>query len=126
MKITIDKRSEKDGFLRIIPYGAIDFTTYQEFDEKIKPLIIPPLKGLIIDLVNVDYISSSGLGSLLSAKKAVLKINGQLIFCNLKPQIKKLFEILRALPAENVFEDIEEADQYLFRMTNGDKDAAKE
>jgi len=126
MKIKVEPYNENTGFLRIVPYGSIDFTTYQEFDEKIKPLIVPPLKGLIIDLANVDYISSSGLGSLLSAKKAILKINGQLIFCNLKPQIKKLFEILKALPAENVFENIEEADRYLYRMTTENSDPSEE
>jgi anti-anti-sigma factor len=118
MRIKIEPYADKDGFYKVIPHGSIDFTTYQEFDKKVKPLVVPPLKGLIIDLADVDYISSSGLGSLLSIKKAIIKINGQLIFCNLKPQIKKLFEVLKSLPTENVFENIEEADNYLYRMIN--------
>ena len=35
---------------------------------------------------------------------------------NLKPQIKKVFEIINALPELNVFRSIEELDAYLDKM----------
>lgn len=125
MKIKIEPYAEKEGYYKVSPYGAIDFNTYQEFDEKLKPLLVKPVKGVVMDLAHVDYISSSGLGSLLSVKKALLKIDGRLVFCNLKPAIKKLFDILKALPTENVFENLEEADHYLYRMSTENGETPK-
>jgi hypothetical protein len=40
------------------------------------------------------------------------------LFCNLKPQIRRLFEIVNALPKETLFKNTEEADAYLYRMMN--------
>ena len=35
---------------------------------------------------------------------------------NLQPQIRKVFDIIQALPSLNVFESVEELDQYLAEM----------
>ena len=35
---------------------------------------------------------------------------------NLQPQIEKVFEIIKALPDQRIFKDIEELDRYLDRM----------
>jgi hypothetical protein len=40
----------------------------------------------------------------------------------LKPQIKRLFEIVNALPKETLFKSVEEADAYLYRMMNREID----
>jgi hypothetical protein len=35
---------------------------------------------------------------------------------NLQPQIRKVFEIIQALPSLNIFESVEELDRYLAAM----------
>jgi anti-anti-sigma factor len=105
----------------VTPYGPIDSDTYLDFDEKVKPLLVAGTKGIVLDLAGVDYISSAGLGVLFTMKKFLKNTGGQLLFCNLKPQIKKLFEIVNALPSETLFKSAEEADTYLWKMINQDK-----
>ena len=51
-------------------------------------------------------------------KKHLRQRNGELVFCHLKPQIKRMFEIVNALPKETMFRDNAEADAYLYRMMN--------
>jgi hypothetical protein len=41
------------------------------------------------------------------------------VFINLQPQIKKVFEILNALPSLKVFASIQELDNYLDAMQTG-------
>ncbi len=61
----------------------------------------------------VTYISSMGLNVMLKAKKYVEKNGGIFIITNLQPQVKKVFEIVAALPSLKVFASMEEADNYL-------------
>ena len=118
MHVKLVPHPERSGHFTLTPYGPIDSDTYLDFREKIKSLFILATKGVVIDLENVEYISSAGLGVLFTLKKHCKQNGGDLIFCNLKPQIKRLFEIVNALPKETLFKDAAEADAYLYRMMN--------
>ena len=118
MKIQINPVQGRPGQILVIPHGSIDNETYQEFDQKLKPLLQPATKSIIMDLSDVEYISSAGLGVIFTVKKYLVTHQGDLLFCNLKPQIKRLFEIIKALPMETLFKTREEADEYLYNMMN--------
>jgi anti-anti-sigma factor len=64
----------------------------------------------------VTYISSAGVRVILKAKKRLAQNAGSFFMLNLQPQIKKVFEIINALPSLNVFQNIEELDNYLTEM----------
>ena len=51
-----------------------------------------------------------------NTKKAMQKCGGKVLFTHLQPQIKKVFDILNALPSLQVFTSIEELDNYLDTM----------
>ena len=118
MHVKIIPSADKVGYFTVLPHGSIDSDTYVDFKEKITPLLNKTTKGVILDLVDVDYISSAGLGVLFTMKKHLKQQNGDLLFCNLKPQIKRLFQIVNALPQETMFKSAEEADAYLYKMMN--------
>jgi anti-sigma B factor antagonist len=71
---------------------------------------------IIFDMEYLNYISSMGVRVVLKARKALEKRGGNIILLNLKPHIKKVFDIINALPSEQVFSSVEEMDQYLDRM----------
>ncbi len=121
LHIKIHKHPDKPGTYTVTPSGPIDSDTYMDFQEKVKPVMTPETKGIILDLANVDYISSAGLGVLFTMKKFLKQKDSDILFCNVKPQVKRLFEIVNALPKETVFESAEEADAYLFKMMNKEK-----
>ena len=68
---------------------------------------------IIFDMEFADYISSTGIRVLLKTKKTLKETNGKMVFMNLQPQIKKVFDILQAIPTLKVFASIEELDNYL-------------
>ena len=47
------------------------------------------------------------------ARKQLKERGGQVAFANLQPQIKEVFEIIKALPGMALFKDIAEFDAYL-------------
>ena len=118
MQVKIVPHKNKDGFYTVVPYDSIDSDTHQVFKAKIQQLLLQGPRMVLLDLSGVDYISSAGLGALFSLKKSLMANKGELLFRNLKPQISKLFEIVKALPKESVFKSIEEADKYFYGVMN--------
>lgn len=125
MKLKIDIQKKEEGVFIINPLGAIDTSTYQEFEDKIFPLIEPSTKVLILDMSGVNYISSMGVSAIIKIKKAVEANKGSLLIANLQPQIKAVFEVIRALPNMTIFKSLDEADQYLDRIQRQEIDKLK-
>ena len=118
MHVKIVPSDYRPGYYTVTPHGPIDSDTYLDFSDKVTPLLNPTTKAIVLDLSDVDYISSAGLGVLFTMKKHLKQNGGDLLFSNIKPQIKRLFEIVNALPKETLFKTTEEADAYLYRMMN--------
>lgn len=51
--------------------GRIDSSTANQFDEEVMGLIEGGQKNLVLDMAQVDFLSSAGLRTLVSARKAV-------------------------------------------------------
>lgn len=118
MRVDISSIKERPGYFKVAPHGSIDSESHGEFRSKIEPLLAKTTKGIVMDLEKVDYISSAGLGVLFSIKKFLMENKNELLFCNLKPQITRLFEIVKALPKETIFANLEEADRYFYKEMN--------
>ena len=71
---------------------------------------------IVLDMRNLDYISSAGLRVIFKAAKAMKGAGRSLAVANRQPQIEKVFEILHALPDMAVFTNDEELDEYLDAM----------
>lgn len=50
---------------------------------------------LVLDLCNVEYLSSTELGSLINLKKKVRGLKGRLRIENLRPELLEIFQITR-------------------------------
>lgn len=120
MHVKITSIKDKEGFFTVVPDGPIDSESHTDFRSKINHILTKSTKGILLDLSHVDYISSAGLGVLFSIKKSMIENGGELLFCGMKPQIKKLFEIVKALPSETVFASAAEADKYFYAIMNAE------
>ncbi len=116
MQVNIEPQKSRPGCFTIIPYGSIDSETHHEFREQINKVLSQNPKIILMDMRHVDTITSAGLGVLFSIKKLLISNHGELLFCNLQPQISKLFEIVKTLPRDTVFKSIEEADAYFMKI----------
>jgi anti-anti-sigma factor len=114
LKVKTEKRSP--GVEIIAPIGTINGNTYLMLENAVDAVLERKPDVIIFDLEFLDYINSLGIRVLLRTKKAMKETNGKMVFMNLQPQIKKVFEILDALPSLKVFASIQELDQYLDTM----------
>jgi anti-anti-sigma factor len=64
----------------------------------------------------LDFISSAGIRVFLMAQKELKSRGGTVMMMNPQPQIRKVFDIIKALPDATVFSSVEELDDYLAHM----------
>lgn len=65
----------------------------------------------VLDMKDLDYISSAGLRVIFKAAKQAKADGRRLATANRKPHIDKVFEILKALPDMAVFANDDELDE---------------
>jgi anti-sigma B factor antagonist len=73
--------------------GKLDTTSAKAFEEKILGQIESGERRIVIDLAQLDYVSSSGLRVFLLASKRLSSANGKIALCSLKDQVKEVFDI---------------------------------
>ena len=116
MELSVKVEERQVGVFTIQPLGHLDSNTSPGFKERVDALLESKARVLIFDLKYLEYISSAGLQVFFAAKKTLKEREGKLFFMNLQPQIRKVFDIIKALPMLNIFKDVEEMDGYLDAM----------
>jgi anti-sigma B factor antagonist len=113
MPLKVKSTTRDEGVFVLSPIGSIDAHTYAVLEEKVDEILAQQPDVIIFDMEFADYISSTGIRVLLKTKKALKETDGRMVFINLQPQIRKVFDILKAIPSLKVFASIEELDKYL-------------
>jgi anti-anti-sigma factor len=97
--------------------GRLDTQTAPVLDRRLEPLLeSPSVTALLFDLAGLEYIGSAGLRVLARARKVLDARGGGLAVANLQPTVRTVFDIVKALPSMDVFEEDAEFDAYLARM----------
>lgn len=73
--------------------GRIDSTAAIEFEEQLISIIDQGYNTMVVDFLNVHFISSAGLRVLLLAAKKVKPYNGKLHLCNMSKDVREVFDI---------------------------------
>jgi len=88
---------EMDGALVIMNLdGRLVAGTADEFKGMIAKLIERKFTRIIIDMKRLEFMDSSGLGSVIAANKLLAGVEGKLVCCGLNDYVAKLFHITRA------------------------------
>lgn len=74
--------------------GRLDATTAKTFESKILAQIESGDRRFIIDLAQLDYISSAGLRVLVLAAKQLGSVKGRIVLCSLKTPVREVFDIV--------------------------------
>ena len=77
--------------------GRIDFAGAQALESALAPALEPAsgVRGVVIDLARVDYISSVGLRVLMVAAKSLRGRKAAIAVASLQPVVAEIFEISR-------------------------------
>ncbi len=89
--------------------GYIDTTTSSEVERALNSLLKQKRYDIIIDLSNVDYISSAGWGIFISEIKTIRENGGDLKLVGMIPDVYEIFELLEFHHILDVHDTIQDA-----------------
>ncbi len=110
MEISTEKREKG---LIVSVKGKVDAVTSQAFEKSLADLIEKGETTLLLNLSELDYISSAGLRSILSTAKLLKAKNGKLFFFGLHGPVKDVFKISGFGSIFKIYDTMEEALQQL-------------
>ncbi len=75
------------------PVGRLDSTTAPAAELAIRDAMTRFGHRLLLDMGELDYVSSAGLRVVLAAAKQSTAAKGKFLVCDLKPQVRQVFEL---------------------------------
>ena len=110
LKITVDKSPTPT--LKLV--GRLDTDTAPQLDGELnKVLGRKDIKRLVFDLSGLDYLSSAGIRCFVRARKVVEPGGGTVAIVNPQPGVRKVLDIVKAIPTKGIFASVAELDEYL-------------
>ncbi len=89
--------------------GYIDTTTASDLERALDALLKQGRFNIIVDLGNVDYISSAGWGIFISEIKSIRENGGDLKLVRMVPDVYEIFELLEFHHILDVYDTVDEA-----------------
>ena len=90
-----------DKFLVLYPKGELDVYNTKKFKEKSLKIYEKDKKDILFDFSELEYLDSTGLGSLIFILKEIEKNGNKIVIENINNSIMKLFKITKL---EDMFE----------------------
>ena len=70
---------------------------------------VPETRNVVVDLGALDFLDSSGLGTLIALLKRVSERGGDMKIARLQKKVRMVFEITRAYKVFEIFDNVEDA-----------------
>jgi anti-anti-sigma factor len=90
MQIAVE---EKNAALILRVSGHMGHASVDEFTRVFDEWVGKGKLNFIIDMGQVQYISSAGLRCLFEAVTKINNLKGKFILCNLQPEVKQVFDV---------------------------------
>lgn len=87
----------------------LDANNSEELKAELRRLFESGTKDLVIDMKEVLFIDSSGLGVMVSGYKNASILHGSLKLSNLQSQVKSMFELTRLHRVFDIFPTVDDA-----------------
>jgi anti-anti-sigma factor len=83
----------KESAMVVSVVGRMDASTSSAYEKKLNELIAQGHKVFVIDFSGLDYISSTGLRSILVTANAIKAAGGKIALANIRNAVKDVFDI---------------------------------
>ncbi len=125
IQLSVEKTGTKNSVSIIKVGGYIDTTTSSELEHALSTLLKAGSYNIIIDLGNVDYVSSAGWGIFISEIKGIREKGGDLKLVRMIPEVYEVFELLEfhyiLKACDSIDEAIKDFERTLGPVTEGSK-----
>jgi anti-anti-sigma factor len=98
--------------------GILDGIRGNELRREVSGIMAKGADILLLDMKEVKFIDSSGLGALVSAMQMARNANSKLFICSISDQVRMLFELTKMDRIFQTFADQEEFNRQVLAMQN--------
>ena len=109
IQVSVERAGVNNNIAVIKVGGYIDTTTSAELEHSLDSLLKAGMFKIIIDLGNVDYISSAGWGIFISEIKGIREKGGDLKLVRMIPDVYEVFELLEFHYILKAFDSLDDA-----------------
>ena len=89
--------------------GILDGIRGNNLRREVNDVVASGADILLIDLKDVKFVDSSGLGALVSAMQTMRNANGKLFVCSISDQVRMLFELTKI---DRIFKSFADQDDF--------------
>ncbi len=100
-------KKHENGISIITVNGTVDALSSYTLENDLLELMSSGDLFIVIDMSDMDYITSAGLRSLLVAAKMVSIKKGFMALCRLNEDVKKIFGMVNFESVLNIYEDLD-------------------
>lgn len=104
--ITLNQRLVANAHVLAIA-GKIDARTMGDFEQGIRDLLDAGHFKIVLDFAEVPFISSAGLGILMSVIEEMREAEGDLVLANVVPEVYRIFDLLEFTTLFRFFPSVE-------------------
>lgn len=104
------KKKKTGNVFIVYPEGRLDVTKSTELEEEVMQLIDKEnARNIIMNLENVEYMSSSGFRACIAILRKLKSLNGSFKISNVRPAVKRIFDVIELTSLFDIYESEEEA-----------------
>ncbi|NET35135.1 MAG: STAS domain-containing protein [Cyanothece sp. SIO1E1] len=107
-----------DNIRTLEPAGVLDGKQANELRSEVIDILKEGADIILIDLKNVTFMNSSGIGALVSTLKSVRAAKSQLLLCSLSDQVKTIFQLTKM---DRVFQSLANRDEFEQKFPSASK-----
>ena len=106
----LELKIDRSGDVTIVtlPGENLDTSNAAAFKQAMAP-ILETNRQVVFDLCNVEFVDSSGLGSILSCLRLLNAAGGDLKLCHMRKPVRVLFELVRMHRVFEISETLDDA-----------------
>lgn len=113
MSLHVDCAIDPSGCCLVGLQGRLDTHTSPLLASRLAALDPQRCTVQVLNLQKVDYISSAGVRCIFHAKKSASAAGACLLLIHLQPKVRKVLDIIKAIPEDHIFSSWEALEEYL-------------
>lgn len=100
-----DPKKLENGSYLITLYGYLDTSGSLLMEDLLNNLLKRNIKKIVLDFIDVSFISSAGVGILIGMVSSIREEGGEIKFKNITPKIRSVFRLLNLEDYFDIIDD---------------------
>ncbi len=118
IQVTIESRTNATGHPSTVVWlaGVLDSSAASSAQQAMAPMLASTPRRVVFDLGDLQFVDSTGIGVLLETRLAIKEHGGDVAMTNVRKPVRRVLDVVKALPGVPIFRDMAEFDAYLAQV----------